>query len=51
VFYALSRRSVFPESVVLCPILLEAGARFHKRTMGGRRVAEKPIGRRQYPLK
>ncbi|WP_407188102.1 hypothetical protein [Bradyrhizobium centrosematis] len=40
VFYALRKPSVFPEAVMLCPILLQAGARFHKRTMGGRRVVE-----------
>jgi hypothetical protein len=36
VFYALQRLSVFPKATMLCPILLRAGARFHKRTMRGR---------------
>jgi hypothetical protein len=35
VFYALQGRSVFPQAAMLCPILLLAGARFRKRTIGG----------------
>jgi hypothetical protein len=33
-FYALQRLKVFPETAMLCLILLQAGARFHKRPMG-----------------